>query len=199
MNQMLTFNADYWNQRYKIDETGWDLGHVSQPIKAYIDQLDNKDLNILIPGAGNSYEAEYLWHSGFKNLYIIDIAPVPLINFKNRLPEFPDNQIILGNFFELNITFDLIIEQTFFCALAPSIRKTYATKSAELLHNGGKIAGLLFDFPLTEKGPPFGGSLSEYQNLFGSNFNLKTMERCYNSEPSRENKELFIIFEKRKV
>ncbi|TPV34239.1 SAM-dependent methyltransferase [Paucihalobacter ruber] len=196
---MLTFNADYWNQRYKTDETGWDLGHVSQPIKAYIDQLDNKDLNILIPGAGNSYEAEYLWHSGFENIYIIDIAPVPLINFKNRLPEFPDNQIILGNFFELNITFDLIIEQTFFCALAPSIRKTYATKSAELLHNGGKIAGLLFDFPLTEKGPPFGGSLSEYQNLFNIGFNLKTMERCYNSEPSRENKELFIIFEKRKV
>lgn len=196
---MLTFNADYWNQRYKTDETGWDLGHVSQPIKAYIDQLDNKDLNILIPGAGNSYEAEYLWHAGFKNIYIIDIAPVPLINFKNRLPEFPDKQIILGNFFELNMTFDLIVEQTFFCALAPSLRKAYATKSADLLNAGGKIAGLLFDFPLTEKGPPFGGSLSEYQNLFGGNFNLKTIERCYNSEPSRENKELFIIFEKRKV
>ena len=196
---MLTFNAQYWNQRYKDHETGWNLGHISQPIKTYIDQLDNKALTILIPGAGNSFEAEYLWNLGFKNVYIIDVASIPLINFKKRVPNFPDDQIILGNFFELELTFDLIIEQTFFCALAPSLRKAYVAKSADLLNEGGKIAGLLFDFPLTEKGPPFGGSLSEYQNLFGSSFNLKTLERCYNSEPSRENKELFIIFEKSKA
>lgn len=197
MNQMLTFNAEYWNQRYKDHETGWDLGHMSRPIKTYVDQLDNKALTILIPGAGNSFEAEYLWNLGFKNVYIIDIASIPLINFKNRVPDFPEDQIILGNFFELDLTFDLIIEQTFFCALAPSLRKAYVAKSVDLLNKGGKISGLLFDFPLTEKGPPFGGSLNEYQNLFGSNFNLKVLERCYNSETSRENKELFIIFEKK--
>lgn len=194
---MLTFNADYWNQRYKTDETGWDLGHISQPIKTYIDLLDNKEIKILIPGAGNSYEAEYLWRLGFSNTYIIDIAPSPLVNFKNRLAQFHENQIILGNFFELNLTFDLIIEQTFFCALSPSLRQAYASKCADLLNKDGKIAGLLFDFPLTEKGPPFGGSFDEYQNLFHKDFDLKTIERCYNSEPSRENKELFIIFEKR--
>jgi len=105
----------------------------------------------------------------------------------------------LGDFFELNLSFDLIIEQTFFCALSPSLRKAYASKSAELLNEGGKITGLLFNFPLTQKGPPFGGNLDEYQNLFKTNFNLKTIERCYNSEPSRKNKELFIIFEKTKV
>ena len=199
MNPMLTFNSEYWNERYKNHDTGWDLGHISEPIKTYIDQLNNKELSILIPGAGNSFEAEYFWNSGFKNIYILDIAAIPLINFKKRVSDFPDDQLILGNFFELDLTFDLIIEQTFFCALAPSLRKTYVTKSADLLNKGGKIAGLLFDFPLTEKGPPFGGSSSEYQNLFGSSFKLKTLERCYNSEPSRKNKELFIIFEKRKI
>lgn len=30
------------------------------PLKVYFDQLTNKDLKILIPGGGNSHEAEYL-------------------------------------------------------------------------------------------------------------------------------------------
>ena len=50
-------NADFWNNKYLNHTTGWDLGAVSPPLKAYIDSLDNKDLAILIPGAGNAYEA----------------------------------------------------------------------------------------------------------------------------------------------
>jgi hypothetical protein len=33
---------------------------VSLPIKAYIDTLKDKDIAILIPGCGNTYEAAYL-------------------------------------------------------------------------------------------------------------------------------------------
>jgi hypothetical protein len=36
-----------------------DLGTVS-PIKAYIDNSSKQNARILIPGCGNSYEAEYL-------------------------------------------------------------------------------------------------------------------------------------------
>mgnify|MGYP000899644145 FL=1 len=57
----------YWSKRYLKNQTGWDIGAPSRPIKTYIDQLDNRDLKILIPGAGNSYEAEYLLKQGFKN------------------------------------------------------------------------------------------------------------------------------------
>jgi hypothetical protein len=48
----------------RSNETGWDLGQVSPPLKAYIDQLTDKNLRILIPGCGNSYEAEYLLEKG---------------------------------------------------------------------------------------------------------------------------------------
>ena len=50
-------NQEFWAKKYVSGETGWDMGMVSPPIKAYIDQLENKDLSILIPGAGNAYEA----------------------------------------------------------------------------------------------------------------------------------------------
>ena len=68
-------NADFWNNKYLNHTTGWDLGAVSPPLNSYIDSLDNKDLAILIPGAGNAYEATYLADQGFKNITIIDIAP----------------------------------------------------------------------------------------------------------------------------
>jgi hypothetical protein len=46
---------------------------------------------------------------------------------------------------------------------------------ASLLNPKGKLVGLLFDFPLTTEGPPFGGSTSEYLNLFSDKFNIKTL------------------------
>ena len=51
---------EYWINRYKEERTGWDIGYPSTPLKEYIDQLQDKNLRILIPGAGNGYEAEYL-------------------------------------------------------------------------------------------------------------------------------------------
>ena len=196
MIQMKKLNKSFWEDRYHENKIGWDIGYISPPIKAYIDQLVNKDLKILIPGAGNSHEAEYLWKKGFKNVFVLDIANQPLNNLKTRLPKFPEEQLINQDFFELNDTFDLIIEQTFFCAIQPNLRENYSTKMAELLKENGKIIGLLFDFKLTNQGPPFGGSKVEYRKLFSSVFKIKTLEKSYNSIKPREDKELFFIFEK---
>jgi hypothetical protein len=97
----------------------------------------------------------------------------------------------------LNEKFDLILEQTFFCAIPPSMRVDYVSKMNDVLHSKGKIAGLLFDFPLTEEGPPYGGSKEEYLALFSEKFTIKTIERAHNSIKPRQNKELFFIFEKK--
>ena len=190
------FNKNYWEERYAQNETGWNVGYASTPIKAYIDQLKDKTQQILIPGAGNSFEAEYLWNSGFKNVYILDIAKQPLDNFLSRVPEFPKNQLLHTDFFELDTRFDFILEQTFFCALDPQLRDRYAEKMYELLKPKGKLVGLLFDFELTESGPPFGGSLEEYKVLFEDKFRIKQLDKAYNSIKERHGKELFFIFEK---
>ena len=57
--------------------------------------------------------------------------------------------------------------------------------------------GLLFDFPLGVEGPPFGGSVNEYINIFSKFFNIKILEKSYNSIPDRNGKELFVKFEKK--
>lgn len=187
----------YWENRYKNGQTGWDMQKVSPPLKTYVDQLNDKTLKILIPGAGNAHEAEYLYQKGFKNSFVADIAKTPLKNLKTRIPEFPQDQLLHTDFFDIEDTFDLIIEQTFFCALPPQLRPKYAKKMHELLKPNAKLVGLLFNFPLTDDGPPFGGSMAEYKNYFKELFDLEILEPCYNSYPKRQGNELFFKFLKR--
>ena len=194
---MMKLNKVFWDNKYNTEKLGWDIGYISTPIKNYIDQLANKNLKILIPGAGNGYEVEYLFNRGFNNIYVVDIAQQPLDNLKNRSPNFPEDRLIHMDFFDLQeCNFDLILEQTFFCALDPSLQVPYAIKMNNLLREKGKLAGLFFDFPLTGKGPPFGGDINEYKKLFFQHFKIKTLERAYNSIKPRNGNELFFIFEK---
>jgi len=193
----MNLNKNYWSEKYQTNQIGWDAGAITTPLKEYIDQIENKNIKILIPGAGNSYEAEYLFNNGFSNVFVVDLAKEPLENLLKRVPKFPTGHLIQDDFFELKETFDLVIEQTFFCALNPNMRARYVSKMAAVLNVKGKIAGLLFQFPLTEKGPPFGGSEQEYLAHFSKLFKIKTLETAYNSIKPREGSELFVIFEKK--
>lgn len=193
----MKLNKEYWTERYNQNNIPWDAGIITTPIKEYVDQLENKDLKILIPGVGNGHELSYLYNNGFKNVYGLDISEEPIANFKSNNPDFPEDQLIVGDFFKHDIQYDLIIEQTFFCALNTELRPLYATKTNELLNKSGKLAGVLFSFPLTKQGPPFGGSKEEYTKLFSGGFSIKTLAPCYNSIKPRENNELFIILNKK--
>lgn len=190
-------SAKYWDDRYLTNDFGWDLGQISPPLKNYFDQLTNKELFILIPGAGNSYEAEYLVNNGFKNVYVCDFAEQPLKNLLERCPKIGQDHLLLTDFFEIkDIKFDLIIEQTFFCAINKSLRQIYFKKVHELLNPKGKLVGLLFNDVLNEDKPPFGGSKDEYVEYFKTLFKPMVYETAINSIKPRAGRELFIILQK---
>ncbi len=192
----MILDEKYWSNRYKESRIKWDIGAISTPLKEYIDQLEDKTQKILIPGSGNSYEAEYLHLQGFTNVFVVDIAKEPLENLKSRVPSFPAAHLLQQDFFTLDLQFDLILEQTFFCALDINLRAKYVEKMQDLLYPNGKLVGLLFDFPLKTSGPPFGGNKKEYRKLFQPYFKLLKLEKCYNSISPRSGNELFFIFKK---
>jgi methyl halide transferase len=188
----MDLNENYWDSKYNEKTTGWDVGYITTPIKEYIDQIKDKKLKVLIPGGGNSYEAEYLHDQGFSNVFVVDIARTPLLNLQKRVPEFPSDHLIRKDFFKLDMEFDLILEQTFFCALEPSLRPDYVKKMYQLLRRNGKLVGLLFDDPLYTDHPPFGGKKGDYEILFKPYFDIGIMGLSYNSVPERQGQELFI-------
>ena len=196
MNNEKLLDQEYWDKQYTSEATGWDLGKVSPPIKEYIDTLKDKHISILIPGCGNTYEAEYLLEKGFTNVTVIDIAPTLVKRLQQKFKSNSNIKIVLGDFFEHQGQYDLIIEQTFFCALPPAMRVNYVSKMHQLLSDNGKLAGLLFNKTF-ESGPPFGGSKKEYEQLFIDYFDFKIMEICHNSIGQRDNNQLFIEFKKK--
>lgn len=187
----------YWDSQYEENKTGWDVGYISTPLKEYIDQLTDKNLKVLIPGAGNAYEAEYMHLQGFKNVYVLDISGEAIKKFTNRFPDFPKKYIVCDDFFKHEGEYDLILEQTFFCAIYPSLRKKYADKIYSLLKENGKLAGVLFNHEFEKTEPPFGGTEKEYRDYFDSGFDYIVFETSYNSIKPRAGREIFMILVKK--
>lgn len=193
----VVLNEKYWTDRWINGQTGWDIGYPSPAIVEFVINNISKDSKILIPGAGNAYEAEALYKAGYADVTVVDISKVPLKNLKKRFPGFPEHQLVHSDFFNLpEEQYDLILEQTFFCALNPSLRDHYVKKSWSLLRKGGQLAGLLFDFPLTEEGPPFGGCYEEYEVRFSKLFKIISLEKTNKSIEPRVGRELFIHLQK---
>ncbi|MCC7505661.1 MAG: methyltransferase domain-containing protein [Saprospiraceae bacterium] len=193
-----------WNQRWLNGQTGWDLRSASPPLCAYCLQIpvERRNLRLLIPGCGNAYEALFLLEQGFSDITLIDIAPAAVEIIRQRFDAgAPEGwaekvKIVCGDFFEHQGVYDLILEQTFFCALDPALRHDYVVKMNELLAPGGRLAGVLFDRDF-EGGPPFGGSRDEYESLFAPQFTIKTLAAGHNSVAPRAGTEVFVILEKK--
>ena len=189
-------DKEFWNNRYKTAQTGRDIGYPSTPIKTFIDTLKDKNIKILIPGCGRAYEAEYLHQKGFRKVTIIDLSDLALHEFSKRVPSFPKSRLKEGDFFEHQGQYDLILEQTFFCAINTNLRKDYVKHTSDLLKKNGKIIGLLFAEEFKSDHPPFGGTKKEYQKLFSSHYDIEYMQIADNSIEARKGRELFISLKK---
>jgi SAM-dependent methyltransferase len=197
----LLLDETYWRTRYTTGQTGWDVGAITTPLLDYFSQLGPPDdRRILIPGAGRGYEAEYLHKQGFANVVVADLAPEALEALRERVPSFPKEHLVQADFFTLPAEppYDLIVEQTFFCALPRALRPEYARQCAHLLRPGGKLVGLLFetDFGASAE-PPFGGTRNEYRMYFEPYFEFIHFDTAFNSIRPRQGRELFICLQKK--
>lgn len=192
-------DKNFWESKWAKRETGWDIGFSSPAIVEYLLQYPDRKAAILIPGCGNAYEVESLYNLGFKNITVVDISPTAVDILKEKYKDREGVKVICEDFFDHTGIYDLIIEQTFFCAVSPLLRTRYAEKMHSLLNENGRIIGVLFNKVFDKNGPPFGGSVEEYQTLFSQYFNIQKMEECYNSIEPRKGSEVFINLKKKKI
>lgn len=188
----MKLNSTYWTGRYQAGHTGWDIGSPSTPLAAYIDHLEDRSLRILVPGAGYGYEVAYLAEQGFENVTVVDLSPAPYEHGNYDLPRKMGYELIVDNFFDIEGGYDLILEQTFFCALPPALRSQYVDQMAKLLAPAGKLRGVLFNIDFDREGPPFGGSEEEYRDCFGPYFESLEIDPCYNSIGPRQGSECWL-------
>lgn len=189
---MIDNSATYWQSRYEAGNHPWDAGSPTRPLAEYIDTLTDRSLRILVPGGGFGHELAYLLSKGFADSYLLDFAPSAIAQVRQAHPELDPKHLLCEDFFAHSTPYDLILEQTFFCALPPDMRPRYAEHMKRLLRPGGRLAGVMFSFPLTEEGPPYGGSEEEYRGYFEPLFSHVHFEPCTNSIPPRMGRELWV-------
>ncbi|MFN8276724.1 MAG: methyltransferase domain-containing protein [Chitinophagales bacterium] len=187
-------DKQFWDTRWQQAETGWDIGYAAPALTDVIDQYPNREAAVLIPGCGNAYEAEYLVQQGYANITLIDIAPAAVKRLQQKFAKTPQVKVICADFFTHEGHYDLILEQTFFCALSPALREDYVNKMASLLVPGGRLCGLLFSRNFEQEGPPFGGTVSLYESLFSRRLDMVRLEPCTRSIPQRAGSELFFEY-----
>ncbi|MBP9211097.1 MAG: SAM-dependent methyltransferase [Saprospiraceae bacterium] len=190
---MQLLDQNFWDERWRNGQTGWDIGIPSPPLCDFARHHPDKTARILIPGCGNAHEAGYLWSLGFTNIDLVDISPLAVQKMKDRYGSVNGPGIYCSDFFDWKGHYDLILEQTFFCALPRERRIDYSAHCAKLLSPGGILAGVLFASQFEQPGPPVGGDADEYRSLFSRDFDILTLEPCYNSIPPRAGNELFVI------
>ena len=192
---MTQLSSKYWEQRYVDKNTGWDVGEIVPQWKVYFDELafHGKEKRILIPGAGLGHEAEYLHHIGFKEVHVLDWSTTAIDRFKERIPSFPVSHCHVGDFFTHKGTYDIIVEQTFFCAIDPQLRQEYVRTIDNLLGKDGIWVALLFNTQFEHDGPPFGGSMEQYLDLFKAIFKELIIEEEPASIEPRKGREVFMI------
>jgi len=183
---------EYWDGRWLKGNTGWDIGYASPPLIEFCRPLKDKSISLLIPGCGSAYEALQFVDMGFTDITLLDISPTMVELLHKKYGHLEQIHIVCGDLTDLkSSSFDLILEQTFFCTVPPADREDLLMEIVNLLKHGGIYAGVVFD-ALFQSGPPFGGPADGYRPLFEKFFYVEIFEMCYNSIGPRQDAEYFM-------
>lgn len=192
--------AEFWEESYLNNTTGWDLKSFTPAFKDVItsEVVKNKS-TMLIPGCGKGYDAIEASKAGFK-VTAIDLS-VTAINFAEELAksEKANVNFFVSDFFDLDETkkFEVIYDYTFYCAINPLKRKEYSDKICSLLDDDGIYIALLFPVEKRTGGPPFGIDETEFDKFFAGRLELLISTNEINTIKPRKGREILKIYRKK--
>jgi cyclopropane fatty-acyl-phospholipid synthase-like methyltransferase len=195
------YSQEDWQRHYDEDDLGWDLGQVAPP---FIKLFESKTIlpgKTLIPGCGRGHEVIYLAENGFE-VTAVDYSPGAVNHLKSTVQERNLKcEVLHLDFFGIdsshNGVYDLLIEQTFFCAISPEQRSSYVSTVARALKKRGMLAGLFYNTGEEEGGPPFNTTREDIKKYFSDSFEIRQLSKTEDSAEQRKNKEWLAILIKK--
>ena len=200
--------AEYWQVRFEKSDTPWQLNMASTVLMEALDELESSGFSlaekqVLSPGCGRGLDALEVASRGARVL-AVDWSSAAVEDLKSRYEAIRGScrgsvEVVAGDFFEMDPQpLDLVLEHTFFCALDPSMRTTYAEKIAQWTKPGGFLVGNFFvlgeevvktlpGLSLTQRGegPPFASTVKEIEGLLLPNFEEVALRPANNPDPDR--------------
>lgn len=198
--------AEFWEQRYKSRDAGWDLGEATPPMVEFFssERGPKPPARVLVPGCGRGHDALFLAKLGF-NVVAVDFAKQALDSLRRRRRNLwiPPEKCKTARFDILHLpdryhaSFDIIFEHTCFCAIDPSLRNHYAEMAAQVLVPGGLLVGLFYPFRDAAPGPPFPVTEIEMNIRFSVAFDLLSIETPASSVERRRGEERLIVMRRK--
>jgi methyl halide transferase len=193
------YKQEDWQRHYDENDMGWDLGQVAPPFVRLWEEGKLPLGKVLVPGCGRGHEVLFLAGNGFKVTGVdYSEGAVTYLN-KSLMEQGLEGQILHQDFFSLDdshdAVYDLVIEQTFFCAISPRQRQSYVQHVTRMLKPEGMLVGLFYHTG-KEGGPPYNTTREDIETHFSKNFKTLKIEKSTDSAEQRKNKEWLAILKK---
>ena len=194
-----------WDERYKSREMSWDIGRSTPPLVRMSQYINALGKRVLVPGCGRGYEAQMFANLG-ADVVAVDfsaraLAEASKLAVKSLGPKAYRIEWVQSDVRSLprqySQCFDLVVEHTCFCALAPADRHRYIAELHHVLKPVGRLLGLFFvDFDNPD-GPPFGIYQHKLRPLLEEFFHVLFWESYpADSWDERKNQEALVIAQK---
>ena len=194
------YTQEDWQRHYDEGDLGWDLGQVAPPFIKLYESNTIVPGKTLVPGCGRGHEVIYLAENGFE-VTAVDYSSGAVNHLNSTVQEHKLKcKVLHMDFFGIdsahNGIYDLLIEQTFFCAISPERRPSYVSTVARVLKQGGMLAGLFYHTG-EEGGPPFNTTREDILKHFSGSFEIQQLSKSEDSAEQRKNKEWLVILVKK--
>jgi len=193
------YSQSDWQGHYDSGECPWDLGEVAPPFRRLLEEGRLNPGSLIVPGCGRGHEVLYFARNGF-DVTAVDYTEGAVTTLGERLREQNiQAQVLRQSFFDLDTShdkqYDMMLEQTFFCAIHPDQRADYVATASRILKQGGRLFGLFYETG-EEGGPPFNTTEQNIHDQFSDRFRVFSLEKCDHSIERRQGKEWLAILEK---
>jgi SAM-dependent methyltransferase len=189
-------SADSWSGRYIEADTPWDLGKAHPCLEWTLPRLKLSKSKILVPGCGSGHDAAKLKSLGHPTTGL-DFSEEALNKAQKLYPHVPFlHSDIFSHEKKHQGDYDVIFEHTLFCAMNPSLRTKLIKTWHSLLSEKGHLMAV-FMVGNKRKGPPFGVSEWELEQLLEKHFKIEYWGRLRGEESARQGKELFVFAQKK--
>jgi methyl halide transferase len=197
----------YWSAAYAEDRDHWDL---NGPTPVFVDLLQRSSAllpgivpeqsRVFVPCSGRGYDALLFARHGF-SVTAVDISALPLRDLeRDAAAQGLSLSIVHGDMFRLPPehadAYDICLEYTCFCAVAPSRRGELVDVYWHILKPGGYFLGLIFPIDPRPGGPPFSIDPEEFSAMMRERFIPVRDEFPAASIKPRAGKEMLAIWRK---
>jgi len=191
-----TLDQKMWTERYQSEDTPWDLESYHPCLDWTLPRLKLSRSKILVPGCGSGHDAAKLSGLGHR-VTGLDFSGHAVDKAKKLYKDVPFlHSDVFAHAKEYAGRYDTVFEHTLFCAIDTGSRAKLVKAWTELLNDDGHLLGT-FIVCNKRKGPPFGITEWELEELLSPHFKIEYWGRLRGKESARPGKELFVYARKK--